>query len=120
MSPDQAIAALDRHLLAHGQDVTLQRLTPGTTTVASEVSLRAFVSEFRLQEVDGMDGLQPGDSKAVISPSEMLAVDWPAIGADPLPRHGDRLVVSRRTRTIVFALPHRIAGEIVRVDLRIR
>lgn len=121
MTPQQARAALDRHLKAHGQDVTLQRLSSPSMAVAASVAVRAHVSDFSPQELDGAEGLQIGDSKVILSPTALIAASWPGAGEFPLPRKGDRLIIAGRTRTILYGYtaPH-VAGELVRIELMVR
>lgn len=120
MTPMQARKALDGMLRTSGQVATLQRVsTPDLTPVS--VSLRVHVVDFKPHEVDGTDGLQMGDSRAIISATEINAAQWPSPNESRLPRKGDRLIVGGRTRTVLFAWPAPFLGdEIVRIEAAIR
>lgn len=109
MTPTQARSALDRYLERYGQPATLQRGN-------SSVQVQAHVSDFTPRDLDGADGLQIGDSKVVISTTQLNASEWAGI-----PRKGDRLTVGGRTRTVLYgyAAPY-LAGELVRIELAIR
>lgn len=114
MTPAQARSALDRFLSLYGQPATLQR-------GAASVELQAHVSDFTPRDLEGADGLQIGDSKVVISTTQLNAVQWPLEGESRIPRKGDRLVVAGRTRMVLYgyAAPY-IAGELIRLELAIR
>ena len=121
MTPTQARAALDRHLAAHGQDVTIERVSSPSLTVTATVTVRAHVSDFKPQDIDGASGLQIGDSKLIMSPTEVNAALWPSAYESRIPRKGDRVTVAGVTRTVLYgyAAPY-IGGELVRIELVIR
>jgi hypothetical protein len=121
VTPAQARDALNRWLQRVGQDVTLQRLSAPTLAVSASVSVRAHVVDFAPKDLDGSIGLQIGDSKVIMSSTEVVDAAWPAAGESPIPRKGDRIVVAGRTRTVLYgyAGPY-VAGELVRINLVIR
>lgn len=123
MTPDAAIATLDRHLAAHGEDCTLRR-KEGSPLVDKDVTVRASVRGVKPAEIVG--SVTQAYSKAVMSMTQILAEGWPAghtvtPGAvDPrVPRVNDFLVVKGKQRQIMFADPVAIAGTIVRVNLTV-
>jgi hypothetical protein len=127
MTPAQARAALDRALAKAGEDAVLQRLL-GEDLVPVSVTLRASIRDYQPVEIAGGVGLQAGDSKLVISTTEIDAAGWP--GADPeaqtpgdprILREGDRIIVEGKTRVVLAGWPApRIAGELIRIEAAIR
>jgi hypothetical protein len=120
LTPVAARAALDRWLQQAGQDCVLQRIpTPGAAPVV--VNVRAHIVDFKMDELLGGNGLQSGDSRVILSATEVEADGWPALAESRIPRKGDRLVVAGRTRTVLYgwAAPY-IDGELVRIELAIR
>jgi len=89
-----------------------------------DVEVLAAVRSYRPDELVG--DIRQTDSLAIISPTPIGRAQWPggelptAGVADPsLPRKGDKLVVAGRVRSIEFVAPIYIAGELVRIELRI-
>ena len=64
-------------------------------------------------------------SVAIISPTQIMDAQWPGgnsddSGVDPsLPRISDRLFVAGRERSITAVDPFYVAGELVRLELRL-
>ncbi len=106
MSPEQAIAALDRQIAAHGDDAQIQRGT------GAPVSLRLWVREYLPQELQG--GVTQGDRKVIVSPSDVAKA-----GIGDL-RKLDKLTIAGRRTNVEYANPTRIRGVIVRWDLNVR
>lgn len=120
MNAEQARRSLDRMLANVGQTVTLQRLSAPDLTPTS-VSLRAHIVDFRPTEIDGARGLQIGDSRVIMSATELNAAQWPSESESRLPRKGDRIIVGARTRTVLFAWPGPYVGdELIRVEAAVR
>ncbi|MBZ9719103.1 hypothetical protein LB519_14740 [Mesorhizobium sp. AD1-1] len=123
MTPDVALATLNRHLAAHGEDCILRR-KEGSPLVDKDVTVRASVRGLRAAEIVGT--ATQAYSKAVMSLTQILAAGWPAghtvtPGAvDPrIPRENDFLVVKGKVRQIKFADPIAVAGVVVRVNLTV-
>lgn len=112
MTPEAAIAALDRGLASAGQDVTLRRTT-GTQRIPLDVTCRAMVRAYQPHELVGE--IQQGDSQVIISPTEMARAQWPWP-----PKANDFVIVAGRQRTVLAAAPIHMADELVRVDLQVR
>ncbi|KMO15777.1 hypothetical protein [Methylobacterium indicum] len=106
MSPEQAIAALDRQIALHGDDAQHQR---GTGAAAS---LRLWVREYLPQELQG--GVTQGDRKVVVSPTDVAKA-----GLSDL-RKLDKLTIAGRRTNVEYANPTRIRGVVVRWDLNVR
>ncbi len=124
MTPQSAIAALDRQLAAHGEDVELWHET-GTQKIPFKVRCRAFVRGYTAQELVG--GISQTDSKLVLSPTEIICAGWPGpnTSATPtnqdrrVPREGDYVVIAGRKRTIESAGGIYLGGELVRIEMRV-
>jgi len=121
MSPEQARRALDASLARYGQTVLLERLSPPSMAVLASVSVQAHIIDYTPQDMFSGIGLQMGDSKMTMSTTEVTDADWPSVGASPIPRKGDRVIIAGRTRTVLFgwAAPY-VDGELVRIELSIR
>ena len=121
-----ARARLDLSLSRRGQTCTLQRVVAGVTRT---VSLQALIRDYKPDELLGGNGLQTGDSHAVISITEINAAEWPsaallaetAAGDARIPIKGDRLVTSNgRVRVVQAAWPASyIDGELIRIEMTI-
>lgn len=123
MTPEAAIASLDKQLAEHGEDCTLRR-KDGNPLADKDVTVRASVRGLRGDEIVGT--ATQAFSKAVISMTQILAVGWPAghvvaPGAvDPrIPRPNDFLIAKGKVRQIMFADPIAIDGVVVRVNLTV-
>jgi hypothetical protein len=127
MTPAEARASLDAFLVDVGQTCELQRIA-GILT--KRVTLRAHVRDFRMDELLGGNGLQTGDSKIIISTTEIDAAQWPDAATlasvtttDPrIPIKGDRLVLSTgRVRIVQAAWPAPYVGDaLIRIEMTVR
>ena len=124
MTPESAIAMLDRQLAMHGEDVELWHET-GTQKIPFKVRCRAFVRGYAAQELVG--GIAQTDSKIVMSPTEIIRAGWPGpnSSATPtdqdrrVPRKGDAVIISGRKRAVEAAGGIYLAGEPVRIEMRV-
>lgn len=124
MTPEASIAALDRQLAAHGQDVELQRLT-GSQLIPFKVTCRAFVRGYSAEELIG--GITQSDSKVIMGPTEIEAGGWPGpefpagstTGDIRIPRKNDKAVIAGRMRNIEAAVGLYLAGVLVRIEMRV-
>lgn len=121
---EAALADLDAALAEIGETVRLQRLT-GTQQIPFEVECHAVVRGYAPAEVAG--SIAEGDSKIIISPSEIIASGWPGpgvVGATErdrrVPRRGDRIIIAGRARNIEAAAPFYVADVLVRIELQAR
>src|SRR5690349_5917349 len=116
MTPRAAIAALDRHLARHGQDIVLQRLatdSEGVVTVTAEQTCRAAVTAGTApQSLDPMSGEAP-NTKIIMSPTSL--VGW--VG---LPAKDDRILIESVPNNIEIVTPRLINGQLVRIELETR
>lgn len=125
MTPETAIAMLDRQLAAHGEEIRLQRLTlgPGGVQIPFEVVCNAFVRGYAPDELVG--GITQQDAKVIISPTEIIANDWPGPATSPttsdrrVPRKGDRTYIAGKARAVEAAAGLYLAGELVRIEMRV-
>jgi hypothetical protein len=128
MTPAEATAMLRRQLAAHGQDVTLQRVTQGPSgvPVKYKVDCRAFVRGYQPAELVG--GILQGDSKVIMSAAELEAQGWPGPNSSTtptnqdrrIPRKGDDIIIMGKSRNIEVATPVYLNGELVRIELAAR
>ncbi len=117
MTPEQAISALDRHLAAGGQDAVLRRWTgSGSARAPIDVPVRVRAQDYRVEELVG--GIEQGDTRVILSPSQILAAGWP--GPQGWPRNGDAIVIDGRERSIISAPPQVVNGVVVRFDMVVR
>jgi hypothetical protein len=126
MTPEAAIAALDRGIEQSGQTVTLRRsigASPNQAVV--NVDIRAMVRHYTAIEL--LDGLSQADRKIVISPTEVNRIQWPGGVApnylvDPnVPVSVlDRLTIDGRLYNVQSANPIKIDNTLVRIELQAR
>ena len=127
MNSADALEMLDSQLADHADDpnAELQRFPPGAATVPIATALvRAFVRLYKPSELTPM--IIQGDSKVILSPSDLVAQGWPgpagdSAGLDPLvPRRGDKIVVHGRPRQVIAATPVYLGDQMVRLEMQIR
>lgn len=121
------VIELDKSLLVDGEDVTLRRVVGTTNQVNIDVVCRAFVRRYQAQELAGT--IIQGDSQLILSPSQIIAAQWPG-GLSPtasdaaldhrVPRKDDKVVVQGKTRNVEMAAPIYVANELVRIELQVR
>lgn len=118
MTPWAAIAALDRHLAQHGQDVTLQRLATddaGVQTIANQAICRAVVGGGDApQGLAAMPGEAP-NTTLILSPSDLLAAGWPG-----LPAKDDRVLIEGDAKNVETVNGRLIDNQLVRIELQAR
>lgn len=108
---------LDRSLAKDGSAIVLRRWSGlGTARTASDVTVRAKVRDFQPQEL--VNGLVQGDSHAILSPTPIASAGWG--GAVPVPQAGDQVVVDGRARSVLAAVPIKMADVVVRIELQVR
>lgn len=119
MTPKAARDSLDRFLEKAGQSAVLQRPVVGSPSI--DVNVRAHVTDFKPDELLGGNGLQTGDSRVIMSATEVEAAGWPSLTESRIPRKGDRVIIAGRARTVLFAWPAPyIGGELVRIEVAVR
>lgn len=110
MTPQQAIAKLDRAIAKNGQTVTLRRGT--TTAPVAIVTVKAHVRGYDPEELIG--GITQKDSRVVLSPSVLKA--WPG----GMLTEGDWITIDGRVRSIVAAVPVKMNDVLVRIELQVK
>jgi len=126
MTPEAAIAMLNRQLAAHGQDIRLTRNTlgPGGVLIPFSVECRAFVRSYKADELVG--GIIQGDTLVVLAPTEIEAQGWPGAEVTPtnqdrrVPRKDDKCVIAGKSRNVEAGTPFYLNGELVRIELQVR
>jgi hypothetical protein len=128
MTTNECITALDDALAQNGQDVVLRRVV-GSANI--DVKCRASVRAFRPEELIG--GITQSDSLVIMSPTQILAGQWPGgqvVSRSPLlpstsvspawlPKNTDRVIVDGRSRAITFVKPISVGSGIVRLELTV-
>jgi hypothetical protein len=122
------VASLDEALAYAGEDVILRRTVgTGAAAVNVDVTVRAAVRALKADELVGT--LSQSDSMAIISPTQIIAAQWPggqpvsgAIHqADPrVPKIGDKAIIQGRVRDVLLVKPILVAGELVRIELTVK
>lgn len=128
MSPDECIAALDRALGRDGETITLRRTAGSPRNLVNlDVDCPAFVRSWRLREQPLVGTLAQFDFVVTISPTPILAAQWPG-GTPPmaaglpaalvwLPRKNDKLIVGGIVRSIEAVDPLAMNGTVVRIEM---
>jgi hypothetical protein len=119
MTPDNVISQIDDQLLKHGEDIVLRRRVSGGPD--AEVTCRALVRGIKAELIVGT--ITQLDLNVIISPTQILAADWP--GGDPssgpvdprLPRVSDIVVIKGRERQVKMSDPIFLHGVWVRCNL---
>jgi hypothetical protein len=124
-TPAGSISRLDGSLARRGEDVVLTRMVKiAGSMVAVSVTCRASVRAVKATELD--DNMKLTDLALVISPTQILAANWPGVdeltpsgsGVDQhVPRITDQISVQGKSGNIVLVKPIRLAGTWVRCDL---
>jgi len=132
VTPQQVIDALDRSLKAGAsQMVTLQRPMGARNTAYVSVECRAMVIGYQPHEYSQTpgSGIMAGDSKVVMSPTQINAAQWPGGYVDGPTTQGDqrvpkgsidRMIVAGRTRAVVAASPTYVDDVLVKLEIQIR
>lgn len=118
MTPAEHIADLNAALAEDGEDIILRRVTSG---VNNDVTVRAFVRGVSPEQL--IAGVKQDNSNVIISPTEIIDNGWPGTVSDVsdvrVPTTNDWLVIAGRPRKIEFVAPIYVAGELVRMDIRV-
>lgn len=124
MTPEQAIAQLDRALALNGQPAILRRLTGTSNQVPVDAAVTVFS---RRADPTALVGAQVQvTNDVVISPSDLDRARWPGpapanyVGDWAVPRKGDLLIGPDGQRQVMAAAPKRMAGILVRIDLLVQ
>jgi len=110
MTPSEAIAALDRQLAEHGEDVLHRRFgAPDEDGERAETDtpMRAFVRPVKAEDMIG--DIKMTASKVTLSATGFLTL-WPF-------EDGDALVIAGRVHSLRVPPPIRVNGAIVRLNL---
>jgi hypothetical protein len=110
MTPAETIAALDRQLAKHGEDVSIIRYTAPSGNPRPKVEvpgIKAFVRPVKAEELAG--NIDQTASNVVVSPTDVTAL---------LPlKKGDKVVIDGRERSIEVPKPILMGSTVVRVNL---
>ena len=108
MTPTAARAALDTMLSRNGSDAVLTRntLAPGGVLIPVSVKVRVFATGYQPHELIAGSGIVSGDTKVVMSLTEIEAANWPGktptnFPGDPrIPVKGDTVTLNGRSTAI--------------------
>lgn len=103
MTPDEAIAMLDRQIAEHGQPVAFRR------GIQPQVSARGFVRGYKPEELVGM--IEQADRQVVVSPTSLGAF---------VPQDNDDVAIAGRQGKVMDVEPVQIGTTVVRYNLRVR
>lgn len=110
------IARLDGALARRGEDIVLQRLSTDSDGVQTPIYIAACRSAVRSNEPQALDESVAPNTKAVISPTSLVAAIWPG-----LPQVDDRVIFQDgRKANIHLVSPIYVSGVLVRIDLEWR
>ena len=99
-----------------GQVAQLRRLNgAGGTLTWHEVSVRAFMRQFRPDEIVPGSGILQGDRMIIIGTAEIDAAQWPAP-----PRRDDKLLIDGRLLNVQAVEIRHIGGVVERYDMVVR
>lgn len=122
-TPADHIRRLDAALARSGETIRLQRLT-GTQQIVFEVECRAVVRGYQPEEIVSGSGITQGDSKVILSPSEIERKGWPGpqphSGDKRVPIKGDRIIRQDRPMAVQAAAGIYVDGELVRIEAQVR
>lgn len=107
MTPEHAIAKLQRQLARHGQNVDLRKIVNGQTQ-SEALAQRAFVRGYKPEELVGQ--IQQGDRNVVLLP------DLPAVAL----KKGDKIVIAGAAANVEVAEIVRMNDVPVRMNVRVR
>lgn len=119
MTPQQAIASLDRALADNGAPCTLRRMVDGEPV---EVAVQAHLRRFDAQDM-GAGAVTQSLIMAILSPTPLSAAEWPGDAQDGFvgdwraPRIGDELTHPDGHGIAIKVAPIRMAGVLVRIEL---
>jgi hypothetical protein len=120
------IARLDRSLAKSGQTVILQRIIGTVNQARSVVTLKAHVRSYDGVQLQG--GIVQGDRRVIISPTEIIANNWPGglsgnrVDDPRVPRRGDSIIIAGRECAVLNGAPIYLDGtsDLVRIDIQVR
>jgi hypothetical protein len=117
---------LDKFLRAYGSGIGRLVRVVGTTNQSSySVDVRAHVRQYLPEELTRDESLMQGDSKVIISFTEIMESQWPGavppVSEESLPiRVGDKFIWRGRTKNIQLPEHFILLGEGVRIQLQVR
>lgn len=117
-------------LAARGSDVILQRGV-GQNQAWLSVKCRAQVLGYQVKDLSTTPGagIQLGDSRVIMSPTQINEAQWPGgyvpgpttQGDQRVPKgNQDRLIIQGKTRQVIAGIPTYLGGTLVRLDLVVR
>lgn len=122
MSAAAEILELDRSLADVGEDLVIRRVTGTTSQTNTDLAVRGSVRGYQPQELT--TNIIQGDTKVILSPTQINAAGWPGVSGGVLdhrvPRRGDKAIVQGKTLNIEAAAPIYVDNTLVRLELQVR
>jgi hypothetical protein len=117
---------INRFLRIYGSGTGTLVRTVGTTNQSTySVDVRAHVRLFLVNELNEM--IVQGDSKVIMSASEIVASQWPGAQVQPVPdidirvpRRNDGFIWKGKRRNVEAAEPIYFDDQLVRIQLQVR
>lgn len=110
MTPEAAIAALDRQSATAGQIVTFRRVAGAVT---QEAECWAVVRGMDQGETINGSGMLYGEKRIIVSPTDMDKVAWPW----PVQAH-DKVIINGKTHSLLTPDIRKIGDVVVRMEVR--
>lgn len=123
------IAALDNALTETGEDFILRRVVgTGVNVVNIDVTCRGRIDA--MTDKDIAAGIKATDLKVIFSPTQINDAQWPGGTIPQLPPFNvdqrvprlngpDHAIIRSQDRIVAFVQPFFIAGELVRIEMRV-
>lgn len=126
-TPTKEIQRLDKFLKSYGSGIgSLTRVVGTTNQSTFSVDVLAHVRNYNPNELDEM--IIQGDSRVIISSTEIVTAQWPGAQATPptpendvrVPRRGDKFVWQGRPRNVESSEPIYLEGQLVKIVMQVR
>ncbi len=115
------LSQLDEALAEDGEDFVLRRIVSDSPAYV-DVTCRGFIRGYTPAELTPT--IIQGDGKIIMSPTQIIAADWPSASASDLdtrvPRKNDKAIVQGKPRNIEAASPIYLANVLIRIELQVR
>ena len=128
-TPTKERMRLDKFLRIYGSGVGQLVRAVGTTNQSKySVDVRAHVRLYIPEEITRDEMIIQGDSKVIISSTEIIESQWPGAQPTPptpendvrVPRANDKFVWQGRTKNVQTAEAFYFDGELVKIILQVR
>jgi len=129
MSPEECIGALDGALAADGEEFILRRVVGTLPNVVNiDVTCKGWITAVTTEQVAA--GIPETELNVIFSPTQINDAQWPGGTVPALPPlsvdqrvpriNVDKAIVQGRVRTVSFVNAINVAGELVRINMRVK